>query len=45
MNPGNVVHQVDDPTDMRENLRYGAGYQSIEPQTKLDFSKDRKSVV
>ncbi|MFP8953359.1 FAD-binding and (Fe-S)-binding domain-containing protein [Natrialbaceae archaeon A-arb3/5] len=40
MNPGKVVHQEDDPTDMRENLRYGEGYQSIEPQTKLDFSEE-----
>jgi FAD/FMN-containing dehydrogenase/Fe-S oxidoreductase len=40
MNPGKVVYREDDPTDMRENLRYGTGYQSIEPQTKLDFSKE-----
>ncbi|WP_435333224.1 FAD-linked oxidase C-terminal domain-containing protein [Haloarchaeobius sp. TZWWS8] len=49
--PGNVVYREpsDDhgpPTDrgvgadMRENLRYGAAYQSIEPQTTLDFSDD-----
>jgi len=40
MNPGKVVYREEDPTDMRENLRYGAGYRSIEPQTKLDFSKE-----
>jgi len=27
-------------TDMRENLRYGPAYQSIEPQTTLDFSEE-----
>ncbi|RRJ31444.1 FAD-binding and (Fe-S)-binding domain-containing protein [Halocatena pleomorpha] len=27
-------------TDMRENLRYGDGYTSIEPQTKLDFEDE-----
>ncbi|WP_424005251.1 FAD-binding and (Fe-S)-binding domain-containing protein (plasmid) [Haloarcula salina] len=48
MHPGNVVYR-DGPddigpaadrgvgADMRENLRYGADYQSIEPQTTLDF--------
>ncbi|TYL38029.1 FAD-binding oxidoreductase [Natronococcus pandeyae] len=40
MNPGKVVYEEDDPTDIRENLRYGADYQSIEPQTKLDFSDE-----
>ncbi len=39
MNPGKVVYE-DDPTDMRENLRYGEGYTSIEPQTKLDFEEE-----
>jgi FAD/FMN-containing dehydrogenase/Fe-S oxidoreductase len=49
--PGNVVYR-DGPedigpegdrgvgADMRENLRYGSSYQSIEPQTKLDFSDE-----
>ncbi|WP_144906413.1 FAD-binding and (Fe-S)-binding domain-containing protein [Halobellus captivus] len=37
MNPGKVVYRDDNPTDMREHLRYGEGYASIEPQTKLDF--------
>jgi FAD/FMN-containing dehydrogenase/Fe-S oxidoreductase len=49
LHPGNVVYR-DGPddvgpndergvgADMREHLRYGAGYQSIEPQTALDFS-------
>ena len=51
MHPGNVVYREgpEDPgpdsnrgagADMRENLRYGAEYQSIEPQTKLDFSDE-----
>lgn len=51
MHPGNVVYR-DGPTDygpdnergvgadMRENLRYGADYQSIEPQTTLDFEDE-----
>ncbi|GAB3668160.1 FAD-binding and (Fe-S)-binding domain-containing protein [Halopiger thermotolerans] len=40
MNPGKVVYTDEDPTDMREDLRYGASYSSIEPQTKLDFSDE-----
>ncbi|MFD1562532.1 FAD-binding and (Fe-S)-binding domain-containing protein [Haloarchaeobius amylolyticus] len=40
MNPGKVVYTDENPTDMRENLRYGDGYTSIEPQTKLDFSDE-----
>jgi FAD/FMN-containing dehydrogenase/Fe-S oxidoreductase len=51
MHPGNVIYResADDigpdsdrgvGADMRENLRYGADYQSIEPQTKLDFSDE-----
>ncbi|MDQ2052467.1 FAD-linked oxidase C-terminal domain-containing protein [Natronolimnohabitans sp. A-GB9] len=40
LNPGTVVYTDDEPTDMRENLRYGASYSSIEPQTKLDFSEE-----
>ena len=51
MHPGNVVYRedIDDigpdanrgiGADMRENLRYGSSYQSIEPQTKLDFSDE-----
>ncbi|WP_181693099.1 FAD-binding and (Fe-S)-binding domain-containing protein [Natronomonas sp. LN261] len=51
MHPGNVVYR-DGPedvgpegsrgvgADMRENLRYGSSYQSLEPQTKLDFSEE-----
>ncbi len=50
MNPGNVVYR-DGPTDpgpdgdrgvgadMRENLRYGTEYQSIESQAALDFDE------
>jgi FAD/FMN-containing dehydrogenase/Fe-S oxidoreductase len=51
MHPGNVVYRdgPQDPgpenergvgADNREHLRYGAGYQSIEPQTKLDFTDE-----
>ncbi len=40
MNPGKVVYRDDDPADMRENLRYGEAYSSVEPQTKLDFSEE-----
>ncbi|PSP81451.1 FAD-binding oxidoreductase [Halobacteriales archaeon QS_1_68_20] len=39
-NPGKVVYRDDDPTDMREHLRYGPAYESLEPQTGLDFSDD-----
>ena len=49
--PGNVVYRdgPDDPgpdsergvgADMREHLRYGPAYQSIEPQTALDFEDE-----
>ncbi|MFQ3283896.1 MAG: FAD/FMN-containing dehydrogenase/Fe-S oxidoreductase [Natronomonas sp.] len=51
MHPGNVVYREDSEdvgpagnrgvgADMRENLRYGSSYQSLEPQTKLDFSDE-----
>jgi FAD/FMN-containing dehydrogenase/Fe-S oxidoreductase len=51
MHPGNVVYRESpaDPgpdsdrgvgADMRENLRYGADYQSLEPQTQLDFTDE-----
>jgi FAD/FMN-containing dehydrogenase/Fe-S oxidoreductase len=51
MHPGNVVYRdgPDDPgpetergvsADMRENLRYGPEYQSVEPQTTLDFEDE-----
>ncbi|MFC7154447.1 FAD-binding and (Fe-S)-binding domain-containing protein [Halomarina halobia] len=51
MHPGNVVYR-DGPddvgpagergvgADMREHLRYGATYQSISPQTAMDFSEE-----
>jgi FAD/FMN-containing dehydrogenase/Fe-S oxidoreductase len=51
MHPGNVVYR-DGPddigpdsergigADMRKHLRYGATYQSLEPQTTLDFSEE-----
>jgi len=51
MHPGNVVYRDghDDVgpdsergvgADMREHLRYGADYQSLEPQTTLDFTDE-----
>jgi FAD/FMN-containing dehydrogenase/Fe-S oxidoreductase len=40
LNPGKVVYPEDDPTDMRDQLRYGAAYRSLEPQTALDFSDE-----
>ncbi|MFC6799593.1 FAD-binding and (Fe-S)-binding domain-containing protein [Haladaptatus sp. DYSN1] len=51
MNPGKVVFREDktDPgpdsdigvgADMREHLRYGVQYQSLEPQTTLDFAEE-----
>ncbi|WP_436344397.1 FAD-binding and (Fe-S)-binding domain-containing protein [Natronorubrum sp. FCH18a] len=40
MNPGKVVYREDDPTDIREHLRYGPDYASLEPQTALDFEDD-----
>jgi FAD/FMN-containing dehydrogenase/Fe-S oxidoreductase len=40
MNPGKVVFRDDDPTDMREHLRYGADYASLEPNTALDFEEE-----
>ncbi|WP_101297216.1 FAD-binding and (Fe-S)-binding domain-containing protein [Halegenticoccus soli] len=40
LNPGKVVYRDDDPTDMREHLRYGASYSSVEPNTALDFSEE-----
>jgi FAD/FMN-containing dehydrogenase/Fe-S oxidoreductase len=51
LHPGNVVYR-DGPddvgpesdrgvgADMRQHLRYGPEYQSVEPQTTLDFSDD-----
>ncbi len=51
MNPGNVVYREGPEdygpdndrgvgADNRENLRYGAAYQSIEPTTELDFDEE-----
>ena len=51
MHPGNVVYREGPEdvgpegnrgvgADMREDLRYGSSYQSLEPQTKLDFSDE-----
>ena len=40
MNPGKVVYPEDEPTDMREHLRYGPAYASVEPATELDFDDE-----
>ncbi|SDR07053.1 FAD-binding and (Fe-S)-binding domain-containing protein [Natronobacterium texcoconense] len=40
MNPGKVVYHEEDPTDIREHLRYGADYAALEPQTMLDFDEE-----
>jgi len=51
LHPGNVVYRDDSDdvgpdndrgvgADMRKNLRYGASYQSVEPQTTLDFDDE-----
>jgi FAD/FMN-containing dehydrogenase/Fe-S oxidoreductase len=51
MHPGNVVYREGPEdigpnadrgvgADMRENLRYGPDYQSLEPQTTLDFEDE-----
>jgi FAD/FMN-containing dehydrogenase/Fe-S oxidoreductase len=42
MNPGKVVYRDEEGerTDIRENLRYGADYASLEPRTTLDFDDD-----
>lgn len=40
MNPGKVVFRKNSPTDMRENLRYGPAYSTIEATSTLDFSDE-----
>nr|WP_243645329.1 FAD-binding and (Fe-S)-binding domain-containing protein [Natrarchaeobius chitinivorans] len=40
MNPGKVVYREKRPADMRENLRYGPDYASLEPRTTLDFEDE-----
>ena len=52
LNPGKVVYRdkgdvadaeslrEGEPADVRERLRYGQDYQSVEPQTELDFDDD-----
>jgi len=40
MNPGTVVFRDEDPTEMTEELRYGAEYASLEPATTLDFEDE-----
>ncbi|OIB59316.1 FAD-binding and (Fe-S)-binding domain-containing protein [Natrialba sp. SSL1] len=40
MNPGKVVYRDEEPTDIRDNLRYGADYATLEPQTALEFEPE-----
>ncbi|QLG48204.1 FAD-binding and (Fe-S)-binding domain-containing protein [Natrinema halophilum] len=40
MNPGKVVYRDDEPTDIRDHLRYGPDYAALEPRTTLDFEDD-----
>ncbi len=40
MNPGKVVYREGDPTDVREHLRYGPDYASLEPRTALEFDDE-----
>ncbi|QLK26218.1 FAD-binding protein [Natrinema zhouii] len=40
MNPGKVVYREEEPTDIREHLRYGPDYTSLEPRTTLDFDDE-----
>lgn len=51
LHPGNIVYRENQDdhgpnsdrgvgADMREHLRYGAAYQSLEPQTTLDFAEE-----
>ncbi|WP_224449642.1 FAD-binding and (Fe-S)-binding domain-containing protein [Haloprofundus salilacus] len=39
MNPGKVVFREENPTDMRQSLRYGTEYLSTEWETSLDFDE------
>jgi len=55
LNPGTVVYRDEsdvadpaalrdgEPADIRERLRYGPDYQSVEPQTTLDFDDEGDS--
>jgi Fe-S oxidoreductase len=40
MNPGVVVYRDQAPTDMRDHLRYGPAYSSIEPTTVQSFEAE-----
>ncbi len=40
MNPGTVVFRDEEGADMREHLRYGPEYSSLEPTTAQDFSDE-----
>ncbi|MFA9417609.1 FAD-binding and (Fe-S)-binding domain-containing protein [Natrinema sp. HArc-T2] len=40
LNPGKVVYRDENPTDIRDNLRYGPDYATLEPRTTLDFDDE-----
>jgi len=40
LNPGKVVFRDEDPTDIREHLRYGPAYSTVERSTVQDFSAE-----
>ncbi len=40
LNPGKVVYRDDEPTDIRDHLRYGPDYASLEPRTTLEFDEE-----
>jgi FAD/FMN-containing dehydrogenase/Fe-S oxidoreductase len=40
LNPGKVVYRDENPTDIRDHLRYGPDYASLEPRTTLDFDEE-----
>ncbi|RZV08365.1 FAD/FMN-containing dehydrogenase [Natrinema hispanicum] len=40
LNPGNVVYRGENSTDIRDHLRYGPEYASLEPRTTLDFDEE-----
>ena len=40
LNPGKVVYTDEDPTDMRDHLRYGTDYETSDRETVQDFSEE-----
>src|SRR6056297_669870 len=40
LNPGKVVYRDENSTDIRDHLRYGPDYASLEPRTTLDFDDE-----